>query len=161
MFNGDASFQYAVSPMCFTRADRLLGGPKAMPDISQPADFVDVSQSPAVQRPSILGGHTPDSTSQKDAAHTPPELGGSVGCHVLSTSGSEGVGDDDLDLEVCFSKEMDGMQSSSDSSSSCGSDDYLAGDVGGNGLGAQRLRINEWVDLDTTGHDSNQHEDTC
>lgn len=63
--------------------------------------------------------------------------------------------------EVCFSEEMDGMQSSSDSSSSCDSDDYLVGDVGGNSLGAQRLRIKEWVDLDTTGHNSNQHEDTC
>lgn len=92
------AFSIAASPTCFMRADKLLGGPKAMSDTSQPADFVDVSQSPAVQRPSILGGHIPESTTQKDAAHTPPELGGSVGCHALSTSGSEGVGDDDLDL---------------------------------------------------------------
>lgn len=62
---------------------------------------------------------------------------------------------------MCFSEEMDGMQSSDDSSSSCGSDGFLAGDVDGNSLGAQSLRINEWVGLNTTGHNSNQHEDTC
>lgn len=71
-----------------------------MSDTSPPADFVDASRrsSGVCICSSILGGHTTESTTQKDAGRTPPELGSSVGCREQSTSGSEGVGDDDLDL---------------------------------------------------------------